>query len=166
MSFLQKILRLPHIDKASGYNIRARKQLVGMLLQCEDNDDDTILGKVLAVAENNVSDISNTESVNENAAGLYMIDHICAALTDLEHISCVEHHNILLRDSKILRNVLLGCQMTVLAMYRDCMMDTLLRCHLFPDTADYGASYGFVNKGRGKKLVQAMVVRLQERWPL
>lgn len=41
------------------------------------------------------------------------------------------------------------------AMYQDCMMDTLLRCHLFPDTADYGASYGFVNKGRGKKLVQA-----------
>ena len=35
-----------------------------MLLQCEDNDDDTILGKVLAVAENNVSDISNTESVS------------------------------------------------------------------------------------------------------
>ena len=53
-----------------------------MLLQREDNDDDTILGKVLAVAENNVSDISNTESVNENTARLYMIDDVRSALTD------------------------------------------------------------------------------------
>lgn len=40
------------------------------------------------------------------------------------------------------------------AMYRQCMMDTLLRCHLFPDTGDYGASYGYVAKGKGTHLVQ------------
>ena len=90
-----------------------------MLLQCEDNDDDAILGKVLAVAENNVSDISNTESVNENTAGLYMIDDVRSALTDLKHVSCVEHHNILLRDSKRDRKLLLCHSVTVLAVDRD-----------------------------------------------
>ena len=40
-----------------------------MFLKCQDNDNDTVLGKVLAVTENDISDIADTESVNENAAG-------------------------------------------------------------------------------------------------
>ncbi|KAA8827241.1 phage portal protein [Bifidobacterium myosotis] len=40
-------------------------------------------------------------------------------------------------------------------MYRRCMMDTLLRCHLFPDTGDYGAGYGYVGLGRGSRSIQA-----------
>ena len=73
-----------------------------MFLKCQDNDNDTVLGKVLAVTENDISDIADTESVNENAAGLYMIEHICAALTDLEHSSGLEHHNVLFRDAETL----------------------------------------------------------------
>ena len=90
-----------------------------MLLQCEDNDDDTVLGKVLAVAEYDVSDISDTKSVNENAAGLYVVDHVRSALTDLKHVSCVKHHNVLLRDSEGDRKLLLCHSVAVLAVDRD-----------------------------------------------
>ena len=55
-----------------------------MLLQRQDNDDDAVLGKILTIAEYNVSDISDAESVNENTAGLYMIDDVRSALTDLK----------------------------------------------------------------------------------
>lgn len=41
-------------------------------------------------------------------------------------------------------------------MYRQCMLDTILRCRLFPDVGDYGAAYGYVAPGRGKRLIQAL----------
>ena len=90
-----------------------------MLLQRQDNDDDAVLGKILTIAEYNVSDISDAESVNENTAGLYMIDDVRSALTDLKHVSCVEHHNILLRDSKRDRKLLLCHSVAVFAVDRD-----------------------------------------------
>ena len=37
-----------------------------MFLKCQDNDNDTVLGKVLAVTENDISDIADTESVNRS----------------------------------------------------------------------------------------------------
>ena len=84
-----------------------------------------------SVTQNNISDIADTESVNENAAGLYMIDHICAALTDLEHISCVEHHNVLLRDAERNRKLLLCHSVAVLTVDRDRIFRTYQRINEF-----------------------------------
>ena len=90
-----------------------------MLLQRQDNDDDAVLGEILTIAEYNVSDISDAESVNENAAGLYMVDHVSTALTDLKYITCVKHHNILFRDPEGDRKFLLCHSVAVFAVDRD-----------------------------------------------
>ena len=73
--FIHQILRLPYIDKASGHNVRTGKKLSAVFLKGENDNQNTILGQMLSVPKDNVTDITDSESVNHNLARLNLTGH-------------------------------------------------------------------------------------------
>ena len=82
-----KILRLSHINKTAGYDIRSGQQLVAVTLQRQDYDDDTVLCQILTVTQHDVSDIAHAKSVYQNASVLYVIHNLTGILADFHNIA-------------------------------------------------------------------------------
>ena len=49
--------------KSSGYNIRTCKNLIAVFFKRQYHDQNTVLRQMLSVAKNDISDITNTQSV-------------------------------------------------------------------------------------------------------
>ena len=118
LCLIHKVLRLSHIYKTAGYDIRSGQQLVAVTLQGQDYNDDTVLCQVLAVTQYNVSDIAHTKTVYQDAAVLYMIHNLAGILADFHNITGRHNEHILLRNADRRCDGAVCYKMAVLTVYR------------------------------------------------
>ena len=55
------------IDKSARYDIRSGKYLSGTALQCEHDDNDTVLCQMLAVTQHDIADVADAESLSKKS---------------------------------------------------------------------------------------------------
>ena len=75
LCLFHQILGFTHIDKSSGYDIRSGQQLVAVALQGQNDDDDTVLGQILAVTQHDIADVADAETVHHDGSGVYASCH-------------------------------------------------------------------------------------------
>ena len=63
------------IDKSARYDIRSGKYLSGTALQCEHDDNDTVLCQMLAVTQHDIADVADAETVHHDGSGVYASCH-------------------------------------------------------------------------------------------
>ena len=127
-----QILRLPDIDKSSGNNIRTGKDLIGILLQCQNGNHDSVLRQMLAIPQDNISHISYPKTIYQKRAGLYMAGHLGRLLIQLQNIPCLQDKDMIVIESQIPGDPRLTLQMTVFAVNRN----GILRLHQRVDQLD------------------------------
>ena len=65
---LHELAGFSHIDEASGNDIRAGQKVVGTFFQGKSHDNDTVLGKVLAVADDDIAHIADAKAIHKDLA--------------------------------------------------------------------------------------------------
>ena len=74
---------------------------------------------MLAVTQNDVSDISDTESVDHDGSSVDFASYCCAVLIEFHDITGIHEEDVLFRDAEALCYFCVCFQMTVFAVYRD-----------------------------------------------
>ena len=69
--FIEKSLAFSDIHKASGYNIRNAYEVTVVHIQGSDDNDKTVLSKMLAGAKNDRAYVAYSEAVDKYLAGGY-----------------------------------------------------------------------------------------------
>ena len=99
VSFANQFFRIADIDEAAGYDIGAGQRMAGALGQSHDDDDDAFHGQLLAVADNDVADVADTEAVDEDAAGVDMARLMTGAIGKLKDLPIVANEDVILIDA-------------------------------------------------------------------
>ena len=114
-----EVIRFFDIDKAAGGYLGPGQKLAAARLEGEGDDHDAVLGQVLAVAQNDVSYVADSQSVDQNVADLYFLAHCRAVLGEFEHIAGAKEENILFVISQLSGDLVLGLEVAELAVDRD-----------------------------------------------
>ena len=93
--------------------------MVRTLGKSQHNDQDAILRQMLTVSENDIPNVSHSQSVYQDRSGLHMTGYSCTLVIKFQHISCLKNENIFFRNSKLLRNARVCFHMAVLSVYRN-----------------------------------------------
>ena len=75
--FIHQSFGFSDVYKSSGYNIRTCKNLIAVFFKRQYHDQNTVLRQMLSVAKNDISDITNTQSVYQDRSGLYTVYNLC-----------------------------------------------------------------------------------------
>ena len=76
---------------------------------------------MLTVTKNDIAYISYSKSVNQDRTCVYGSCYLCALVVKLQNISGCKNKDILFRNSQFFYYILLGCQMSVFTMNRNCI---------------------------------------------
>lgn len=74
-----------------------------VLFSSQYNDHDSVLGQMLAVTQDDISYITNAESVDHDGSGVDFASYCCAVLIEFHDITGIHEENVLFRDAEALR---------------------------------------------------------------
>src|SRR5712692_1414008 len=83
----QQFFGITHIDEATRDDIGAGQGLAGFFIDGEDHHQYAILGEHLAVAQDDLSDISDAQAVYKDVATGYMVGDLEGLWSDFDNIS-------------------------------------------------------------------------------
>ena len=66
---VHQALVLPHIDEATAHEVGAGQNFAGLAVHGGHNDDQTVLGQVLAVAQDHIAHVAHAKAVHHHCTG-------------------------------------------------------------------------------------------------
>ena len=86
----------------SRVDVRSGKNLIRIALQRQHGDHDTIFRQMLAVTQDDISYITNAESVDHDGSGVDFASYCCAVLIEFHDITGIHEEDVLFRDAEAL----------------------------------------------------------------
>src|SRR5450755_1443276 len=115
---LKQFLGVAHIDEAARDDIGARDRLSRLFIDGQHRHQNAILGQHLAIAQHNLTHITNTQAIYKDIAAAEMVDDLDLILSELDDIAILRDHNILIRNTQRVAKLCVQHQLTIFTMNR------------------------------------------------
>ncbi len=113
-----KLFRLADVDEAARYEVRPRNHAPGGAVDRHDDDDHAFTRELLAVSQDDVSDIADAETVDEHDAGLHLAVEFCRVARELKDAAVFVEENVFGGHAEALRELGMADEHAVFAVHR------------------------------------------------
>src|SRR5699024_2639788 len=85
----------PHVHETAGDDVRSAEQIAGLEIDGDDNDGEHLLRKIFSVAEHDIADVPDADSIHEYRAGLDASWKSCAVFLQCKHVADFHEEDII-----------------------------------------------------------------------
>ncbi len=108
-----------HIHKAARDDLRLCNDAAVLIVHREDDDQHTIRGKMLAVAQNHAAHALGVRAVHQHTSGCDFAVFLGGFLRQLDHIAALRHDAVFRGDAHLLAKLRMAAEHTMLAVDGD-----------------------------------------------
>ena len=106
-----------HVDEAARHEVRARDHASGRAVDRHDDDDDAFARELLAVAQDDVADVADAETVDEHDACLHLAVEFRRVAREFKNAAVFVEEDVLLGHAEALCKLGVAHKHTVFAVY-------------------------------------------------
>ena len=89
------------------------------MIHAHDDDQQAVLGQVLAVAQHHSAHVAHAQAVDQHGAVGHHAGHVQLVLIQLDHVADLRDHHVVLRHAQLLGQLGVVVQVAVLAVHRN-----------------------------------------------
>ena len=115
---VHEFFRLPHIDEAARHEVGTGNHASGRAVDRHDDDDDAFAGELLAVAQDDVADVADAETVDEHDARLHLAVELRRIARKFKNAAVFVEEDVFRRHAEALGELGVAHEHAVFAVHR------------------------------------------------